>query len=39
MLRLDFASQDYLRHPAAGLKKLRAAGPVVKVRFPIVGKT
>jgi cytochrome P450 PksS len=39
MLRLDFTSQDYLRDPAAGLMKLRAVGPVVKVRFPIVGKT
>jgi cytochrome P450 len=39
MLRMDFTSQDYLRDPATGLTKLRAAGPVVKVRFPIVGKT
>ena len=39
MLRMDFTSQDYLRDPAAGLRKLRAAGPVVEVRFPIVGKT
>jgi cytochrome P450 len=39
MLRLNFTSQDYLRDPATGLKTLRAAGPVVKVRFPIVGKT
>ena len=34
MLRTDFTSQDYLRDPAAGLAKLRAAGPVVDVRFP-----
>jgi predicted oxidoreductase len=39
MFRLDFTSQDYLRDPANGLAKLRAAGPVVKVRFPIIGKT
>jgi cytochrome P450 len=39
MLRMDFTSQDYLRDPAAGLARLRAAGPVVQVRFPIVGKT
>jgi len=39
MPRMDFTSQDYLRDPAAGLAKLRAAGPVVEVRFPIVGKT
>lgn len=39
MLRMDFRSQEYLRDPAAGLAKLRAAGPVVQVHFPIVGKT
>jgi len=39
MPRVDFTSQDYLRDPAAGLTKLRAAGPVVQVRFPIIGKT
>src|SRR5215468_10772135 len=39
MPRADFTSQDYLRDPAGGLTKLRAAGPVVQVRFPIVGKT
>jgi cytochrome P450 PksS len=36
---VDFTSQDYLRDPAAGLRKLRAAGQVLQVRFPIVGKT
>src|SRR5215208_8338094 len=39
MLRLDFRSQEYLQDPTGGLAKLRAAGPVVAVRFPIVGKT
>ena len=39
MPRVDFTSQDYLRDPATGLARLRAAGPVVEVRFPIVGKT
>jgi cytochrome P450 len=39
MLRMDFTSQDYLRDPATGLARLRAAGPVVEVRFPIIGKT
>ena len=39
MLRMDFTSQEYLRDPAASLAKLRVAGPVVEVRFPIVGKT
>src|SRR4051812_34814823 len=39
MLRVDFTSQDYLRDPVTGLTKLRAAGPVVEVRFPIIGRT
>jgi cytochrome P450 len=39
MSRLDFTSQVYLRDPVAGLAMLRAAGPVVEVRFPIIGKT
>ena len=39
MPRLDFTSQEYLRDPAAGLAKLRAAGPLVEVQFPFVGKT
>jgi cytochrome P450 len=34
----DFASQAYFRNPAAAMEKLRAAGPVIEVRFPIVGK-
>jgi len=37
--RIDFTSQDYLRNPAPAIERLRAAGPVVEVRFPIVGKT
>jgi cytochrome P450 len=36
--RPDFSSQDYLRNPAAGIGKLRPFGPVVEVRFPIIGK-
>jgi cytochrome P450 PksS len=39
MLRFEFTSQGYLRDPAAHLAKLRAAGPVLQVRFPIVGRT
>jgi cytochrome P450 PksS len=39
MLRFDFTSPHYLRDPAAALAKLRAAGPVVEVRFPIIGRT
>jgi cytochrome P450 len=38
-LRFDFTSQDFLRDPAAGLERLRTGGPVVEVRFPIVGRT
>jgi cytochrome P450 len=37
-LQADFASQDYFRNPAAAIEKLRASGPVVEVRFPIIGK-
>jgi cytochrome P450 len=37
-LQADFASQDYFRDPAAAIEKLRASGPVVEVRFPIIGK-
>src|SRR6516164_11028159 len=37
-IRVDFSSQEYFRDPATEIEKLRAAGPVVEVRFPIVGK-
>ena len=37
-MRADFSSPDYFRNPAAEIEKLRLAGPVVEVRFPIVGK-
>jgi cytochrome P450 PksS len=37
-LKTDFASPDYFRNPAAAIEKLRAVGPVVEVRFPIVGR-
>ena len=36
---LDFTSQDYLRNPAAGIERLRVSGPIVEVRFPIIGRT
>src|SRR5215468_12525059 len=39
MLRFDFTSQEYLRDPAKVLASLRAAGSIVEVRFPIIGKT
>src|SRR5260370_8529730 len=37
-LQAVFASQDYFRNPAAAIKKLRTAGSVVEVRFPIIGR-
>jgi len=39
MQRFDFRRQDYLSSPDPVLAELRSAGPLVKVRFPIVGKT
>jgi cytochrome P450 PksS len=37
-MHADFSSQNYFRNPAADIARLRSAGPVVEVRFPIVGK-
>jgi cytochrome P450 len=37
-LQTDFASQDYFRNPGAAIEKLRTQGPVVEVRFPIIGR-
>jgi cytochrome P450 PksS len=37
-VKVDISSQEYLRDPAAGIARLRTLGPVVEVRFPIVGK-
>src|SRR5215510_14152939 len=37
-LPVDFTSQAFFRDPAAGIERLRASGPVVKTKFPIVGK-
>jgi cytochrome P450 len=36
-LQADFTSPDYYRNPAAAIERLRALGPVVQVRFPILG--
>lgn len=36
-LHADFTSQEYFRNPAGEIEKLRAAGPIVEVRFPLVG--
>jgi cytochrome P450 PksS len=35
---VDFASEAFLRDPQAGVASLRASGPVVATRFPIVGR-
>jgi cytochrome P450 len=37
-LQADFASQDYFRNPTAAIENLRKLGPVVEVRFPLIGK-
>jgi cytochrome P450 len=37
-LRMDFTSQDFFSDPIAAVKRLRAAGPVVEVRLPIIGR-
>jgi cytochrome P450 PksS len=37
-MHADFSSQEYFRNPAASIAKLRAAGPVLDVHFPIVGR-
>jgi cytochrome P450 len=38
VMRADFSSQDYFRNPVAEIEKLRSAGPIVDVQFPLVGK-
>ena len=35
---VDFASEAFLRDPQAGVALLRASGPVVATRFPIIGR-
>ena len=37
-LQADFTSQEFFRNPAAAIENLRRMGPVVEVRFPIIGK-
>ena len=36
--RVDFASEEFFRDPAAVVARLRASAPVVAARFPIVGR-
>jgi cytochrome P450 len=35
--RVDFTSQAFFPDPAAGVERLRTSGPVVKIKFPIIG--
>ena len=37
MRRVDFTSEAFFRDPAATITKLRASGPVVATKFPLVG--
>lgn len=37
-MRVDLSSQAFFRNPAGEIEKLRSAGGVVKVPFPIVGE-
>jgi cytochrome P450 PksS len=37
-MRADISSQEFFRDPTAATAALRAAGPVVEVSFPILGK-
>jgi cytochrome P450 PksS len=36
--RVDFASEEFLQDPTAGIAALRARGAAVEARFPIVGQ-
>ena len=38
VLRADITSQQFFRDPAAEIARLRALGPVVDIRFPIIGR-
>ena len=37
-LRVNLSSQTFFRNPAAEIEKMRAAGPVIEVHIPIIGK-
>jgi cytochrome P450 len=39
ILTIDLASQSFLRNPFPTLTRLRQAGPVVRVKLPLLGKT
>ena len=38
-MHMNFTAPDFLKDPSSKLEELRAAGPLVQVHFPIVGKT
>ena len=35
---VDFTSEAFFRNPEAGVARLRAAGPAVATKFPIIGR-
>jgi cytochrome P450 len=39
ILNIDLVSQAFMRNPFATLARLRQAGPVVRVKLPLIGKT
>ena len=39
LLKIDLASQSFMRNPFPTLAQLRAAGPVVRIKLPFLGST
>jgi hypothetical protein len=39
ILNIDLVSQAFMRNPFSTLARLRHAGPVVRVKLPLIGKT
>jgi hypothetical protein len=39
VLKIDLASQSFMRNPFPALARMCEAGPVVQMRLPILGKT
>jgi len=37
-MKIDITSQEYFRDPAAATARIRSLGPLVQIRFPIIGK-
>jgi cytochrome P450 PksS len=38
LLRIDITSQEFFRDPAAAIAGIRTHGPIVEIRFPIIGR-